>query len=282
MARPRRPAATRGGAGDDTAQSDPEVRFRGRPYALEAYVPAASAQRRSISVEVELPEALGGLPPRSLTSPAGPDQTLVRLVLPATTPPGRYPASVHAPEQTWPAWAEVAEYPHLSVSPRRLHVTAEAGSSVAVGMDVLNDGNVPCRVRKSYAFGLFEAGGLERAIGAGLSNRESAQSRLDTIIDTAAEAHGGLVRLTVAGAPYDLAPGQLQRLEVSLRLPERMAAGRTYTGTWGLYNLQYSVEIAVPGRQPQPVGDAAPGSSAEPEADPQAVDPSPYHDHEEA
>lgn len=242
-------------------QHGPELRFRGRPYALEAYVPAASAQRRSISVEVELPGALGGIPTRSLTSPAGPDHTLVRLVLPGTTPPGRYPVSVHAPEQTWPAWAEVAEYPHLSMNPGRLRVVGEAGSSVPAEIDVLNDGNVPCLLRKSYAFGLFEAGGLERAIGAGLGSREDARARLDTIIDTAAEAHGGLVRLAVADAPFDLAPGQVRRLAVSLRLPERLAAGRTYTGTWGLYNLQYNVEIEVPGRQPQSAGNAPPGNA---------------------
>jgi hypothetical protein len=236
----------------------PSLRFEGHPGALEAFVPVAPERRRSIAVAVDLPAEVGVLRPQVLTAPAG-DRTLVRLLVPRGTPPGDYAAQVRAGDTTMAAVAVVLAHVHLRATPHRLQLSARGGTTTTASLSVLNDGNVVCHVPRTLAFGLFEADGLERAIGVGLYQDGDARARADRMFSSLAASHGGLVRVSVTEGAGDLSPGELRRLVLALHLGEALKPGRTYTGTLPLGDLQLAVSLSVEGaRQAAPGTDDGP------------------------
>ena len=234
------------------------LRFEGYPGALEAFVPVPPERRHSIAVAVDLPAEVGVLRPRVLTAPAG-NRTLVRLLVPRATPPGDYTAQVRAGATTMPAVAIVLAHVHLRATPHRLALSAAPGAVTTASLSVLNDGNVACHIPRTLAFGLFEADGLERAIGAGLYQDGDARARADRMFGSLASSHGGLVRVSVTEGAGDVPPGELQRLVLSLHLGEALKPGRTYTGTLPVGDLQLAVSLLVEGsRQGAPGQDNGP------------------------
>ena len=164
-----------------------------------------------------------------------------------------------------PARVEVDAAPALRVIPEQLRLRAHPGDQVATDLTLLNQGNVPVDLRRVQPFGIFLAGGLERALRRAYVDKLSkGERRVDVIADNLAEAHGGLVKMKLQNGYGALAPGELRSLEVMLELPAGLAAGSTYAGNWELAGLVYPVTVTVEGVPPAPPEDEEPEKPEKP------------------
>lgn len=236
--------------------ADAAVRFEGLPTGLNALVAVPAAQRKSITVDVRLPDLESAEPVRALTASAGAAHTRVRLILAPDTPPGAYSGTVHAPLGDMPAVIVVRDRAHLTVVPSSLRITATPGGELSQQLTVANAGNVPCTISRTFGFGLFATDGLDRAVGAGLIANSTGLDRLATIADSAAAGHGGLVRLVIRDGAGVINPGESRQLAAEMHFSSRLEPGRQYFATWRLHDLcvAISVEVAEPPpgtREPQ-------------------------------
>jgi hypothetical protein len=221
------------------------VRFEGTPTAVSALVNVPGAQRSAIKVDVMLPGLDAAQPVQALTAPASETRTLVRLVLAAGTPPGAYDATVHTLAGDIPAVVLVKERPHLTLTPTLLRITAPPGGEIEQNLTAFNAGNVPCRIGRTYGFGLFDSEGLDKAVGAGLLAKAAGLERLATMADSLADSHGGLVRMTVREGAGVLNPGEDRQLVMALRFSDRLKPGLQYVATWALQDLRTAVLVDV-------------------------------------
>ncbi len=239
------------------------LRFRGSPRIVQGLAPLNPDQalNAELSLDLKLPQehrVTRQTPEHPLQSvPLSSFASRLRFSLPESTPPGTYEGSVQIGGETYPVVVEVEPHPQLFISPRQLILQATPGQEVTVNLTLGNSGNVTCEIRKAYAFGLFEVNGLDRAIGAALTQAPAeGRTRLDKLMDEVADNHGGSVRVNVREGTGVLAPGELRDLTVTLRFTDRLKPEHTYWGTWPLYNLRYYVKVFV---GPSP----APGSGQE-------------------
>jgi hypothetical protein len=212
---------------------------------MNALVGVPGNQRQAIAVEVALPGMDSAQPVRALTAPVGQTHTRVRLMLAASTPPGTYHATVHTPGGDVAAVALVQERPYLTLTPSLLRLAVPPGGEADQHITAYNAGNTPCEIRRAYAFGLFESAGLDRAVGAGLQADVSGLDRLATMVDSVADSHGGLVRVTVRDGTGVLDPEEARQLVTAWRFSDRLKAGAEYFATWRLYNLSMAVLVDV-------------------------------------
>lgn len=218
---------------------------------MEALAPLELVQRAEepIGVTVKLPQKVADLAPLPVASEPAGGAALLRFALPDSTPPGTYEGAVQVGKERYPVVVDVEAYPQLLLSPPQLLLQAEPGVELEAHLSLLNVGNVPCDVGRSQTFGLFDVHGAERSIGAALRNRSAkGERRLDRFAEELATSHGGLVRVAVREGSGTLPPGELRELKLTLRLPDGLEPGRTYSGTWPLHNLRYYVRIEVPGK----------------------------------
>lgn len=158
-----------------------------------------------------------------------------------------------------PARVEVDAAPALRVIPEQLRLRAHPGDLVGTDLTLLNQGTVPVDLRRVQPFGVFLAGGLERALRRAYVDKLSkGERRVDVIADNLAEAHGGLVKMKLQKGSGTLAPGEMRSLEVTLEIPAGLAAGSTYAGNWELAGLVYPVTLTVEGAPPAPPEDEEP------------------------
>ncbi len=235
----------------ESKQTKP-LRFRGSPRIVQGVAPLTSDQalNAALSLDLKLPQAhrvTRETPEHPLqTVPLSSFASRLRFSLPESTPPGAYEGSVQIGNETYPVVVEVEPHPQLFISPRQLIIQAVPGQEITMNLSLGNSGNMPCDIRKGYAFGLFEVNGLDRAIGAALGQApEEGRTRLDRLIDEAADNHGGSVRVNVQEGAGVLEPGDLRDLTVTLRFTDRLKPEHTYWGTWPLYNLRYYVKVFV-------------------------------------
>jgi hypothetical protein len=136
--------------------------------------------------------------------------------------------------------------------PERLTFTAKARDQVSFDLVFANMGNVAIDIAEVHAFGVFDVGGTERAIGRMVrsaddadvtSEAEKPERRIDLFTDAIADEHGGIVRVKVTRGAGTLAPGATRDVAVTLRTPERVRTGHTYWGTWPMYSNRYYVKI---------------------------------------
>jgi hypothetical protein len=158
-----------------------------------------------------------------------------------------------AGERELPARVEVDAAPALRVIPEQLRLRAHPGDLVGTDLTLLNQGNVPVDLRRVQPFGIFLAGGLERALRRAYVDKLSkGERRVDVIADNLAEAHGGLVKMKLQKGYGSRAPGEMRSLEVTLEIPAGLAADSTYAGNWELAGLVYPVTVTVEGAPPPP------------------------------
>jgi len=132
----------------------------------------------------------------------------------------------------------------LRFVPDRLALTGAAGARIAAALTVANLGNVAVTVRAAYAIGLFEVGGVDRAIGRSFGgDAATGERRIDSLVDAMADAHGGAMRVKVDSGSGEIAPGAWRTLGVTFTLPARLRAGVTYWGTWPLDYARYYVRV---------------------------------------
>jgi hypothetical protein len=230
-------------------KADAPIRFRGSPRIVEALAQLTPQQIRStpLSVDLKLPKSEQPAAPLTLqTESVSPSVARLRFSLPESLAPGNYEGTVQINGESQPIVVEVEPFPYLTISPRQLSLQVKPGSQATVGLTLVNSGNVSCEINKVHAFGLFDVEGAERAVGVAIgSSDEKGQGRLNRLLDEAADNHGGLVRVTVQEGLGAIEPGELRNLKATLRFSDRLKPGHTYTGTWPLYNLRYSVQVYV-------------------------------------
>jgi|SRR5215472_737692 len=222
------------------------LQFRGLIEGVECIAPVDLGANRneipSAEVFLELPrvQAAGRALRVFRLSPG-----LVRLwfSLPPYTPPGSYSGHVRIGASHFPIAVSVDASERLVLSPPQLNVVASPSAKVTADLTLANTGNVVCDIRKTHVFGLFDVEGAERAVGAALRDAAArGRDKLDRLMDSFAAEHPGVVKVAVDEGGGPIAPGEIHQLRVRLTLPD-MKAGRTYTGTWVLFNLAYQIRV---------------------------------------
>jgi hypothetical protein len=222
------------------AAPDVLIALIGAPYAVEGLIPeylGIPTNLETSIVDAHLAVAPGG------------SGCFVRVTLPPATPAGEYEAALITRDRRLPAILDVLDAPHLLAMPSQLRLSVET-REVLTQLTLVNDGNVSVEIGRAYGLGLFEQHGLERVIGTGLrASKSPGSDRLTRILDEAADAHGGLVRIAVRNGAGTLKPGDQRTLRLQFRFGDQLSPGRTYTGTIALANLHYPVAVTVGGKR---------------------------------
>ena len=218
------------------------LRLRGTPSQVTGFVAVPRLAEVPLAVDFELT----GVERPEVTVQDVEGSTQLTFSVARTTAPGTYEGTVRLGTEEHPLVLEVEPRVQLRIDPRRLHFAATAGETREVDLSVTNLGNVPCELRAADGFGLFDTGGLDRAIGRAFTNEPATgERRLDMIADAAAEGFGGLVRIKLESGAGELAPGDTRDVHAVFALPDRLEQGRNYWGTWNLYNVNYVVRVDV-------------------------------------
>lgn len=232
-----------------TTKKTTPIRFRGSPRAVEGLVPITLEPSLTASLSLDLKQARSAQKARLLAleaTPIGSSAMRLQFSLPESTPPGTYEGNVQIGGKSHPITVEVEPRPYLEISPRQLSLQVSPGAEASVDFTLVNTGNTVCEITKVHAFGLFDIKGVERSIGAALSDPvEIGQGRLGRFMDEAADSHGGLVRVTVKDGAGSLEPGELRNVHATLRFSDHLKSDHTYWGTWPLLNLKYYVRVYV-------------------------------------
>jgi hypothetical protein len=224
--------------------------FRGTPGDLSAALRGTDETPRRLPVEVELASTRGG---RHVTRATRlPDDMLVQMTLPPRTPPGRYRGTVEIAGEKREVVIEVEPEVELRLVPDQLSIHASPGDEAPAALTIANAGNVSVELRRAYAFGVFAAGGLERALHhAYTDDRPEGETRIDYLAERLAEEHGGLVRVRVEEGAGRLEPGHTREVLLRFQVPPRLRPGRTYTGTLPFCDIRYYVRLVLSkGQQP--------------------------------
>jgi hypothetical protein len=225
------------------------IRFHGSPRVVEGLVPFAPGPAVTATLSLDLKRARAARPATPLAleaTPIGSSAMRLQFSLPESTPPGTYDGSVQIGGDSYPITVEVEPRPYLVISPRQLVLQVAPGAEASVDLTLINTGNVACEINKVHAFGLFDVRGVDRSIGAALSDpNEKGQGRLGRFMDEAADSHGGLVRVSVKAGAGSLEPDELRTVRATLRFSDYLKPDRTYWGTWPLLNLKYYVRVTV-------------------------------------
>jgi hypothetical protein len=223
------------------------LHFRGTPGSLSAAVAEGEIVARRLAVRL----GVGGgkrkaSPPLTARAARLEGDLVLQMTLPARTPPGRYEGTVDIDGEDRPVVVEVEAEVELEVVPDQLTLHASPGEHVGAELTIANAGNVGVEIRGAYAFGIFAAGGLERALHrAYTGKRAEGERRIDFLFDQLADEHGGVVRVAVEEGSGALAPGETRDVRVSFHVPSDLHTGRTYTGTLPLHDLRYYVRLIV-------------------------------------
>jgi hypothetical protein len=221
------------------------VRLRGKPRSVRGFIPIALEAAQQPQEVV-----FDGLPPETEAPivhavPRG-RHTELRLTLPASTPPGEYRGNVLLGAQRFAFRAQVESRGHLSCIPHNLELTHTPQKRVRETVAVINDGNIEVAIEKHYAFGLFEVGGLNRAIGKAFGRKTSeTDSPLDAIAVAAKDEYGGLVTANVTEGAGPLPPGEARDLLLSFRFSGHPRPGAEYFGYLSIANLTLGVRVHV-------------------------------------
>lgn len=229
------------------------LRFGGLPEGVECIAPIDLGPNRNGNPSAQLFLELPG--PKA----AGPVLRLFRLSpgiarlwfsLPSYTPPGLYSGHAKIGASNFPVAVSVDAHEKLVLSPPQLNITVGASAKVTTHLTLANAGNVVCDIRKVHAFGLFDVEGAERAVGAALRHTAArGRDKFDHLMDSFSAEHAGVVKVAVEEGGGPIAPGEIHELRVRLTFPDNMKAGRTYTGTWVLFNLSHQIRVSADNRE---------------------------------
>ncbi len=221
------------------------IRFRGAPDGLTAVVPGTAFGRRGL---LRVGPARKGQEATEFTvhATALEGVTHLQLALPTTTPAGKVEAKLVLADGEIDAILEIDPLTDVDVFPDTLRLSGKPKDRVSVEITVVNRGNVDAEVRGAYVFGLFAVDGAERAVHRALSAKSvEGRGRVDTLADSLAEEHGGIVRVKVEEGAGPLGPGEARAVRAQLTLPESLRPGRTYSGTWPIEDARYYVRLQV-------------------------------------
>jgi hypothetical protein len=233
-------------------EANTTIQFRGAPTDLEGLVPrafqdvvASGAPLLYLSLSKSRPYAE---PVIVQAESAGQTATLLRVSLPET-PPGKYDGICQIGKERFTTSIEVEAETLLIASPTHLRLRGAPGERVSAEITIINSGNVAVDIPARLKLGLLDLKAPERAFGVALQERaKDGYERINRFTEELAASHSGRLTLVVDQGAGTLDPGELRRLQISLTVPERVKAGRLYSGTLMLFNLAYYIEILVTGK----------------------------------
>jgi len=225
------------------------IQFRGSPTDLEGLVPLAFQDVVSSGVPLlYLSQSKTQLQSEPLTMQAekvGETATLLRVALPPIAP-GKYEAISQIGKERYETLIEVEAEALLMASPTHLTLQAAAGSKVSAEITIINSGNIAVDIPARLKLGLLDLKAPERAFGVALHEKASnGYERINRFVEEMAAGHSGQLSLVVDQGAGTLGMGEMRRLQISLTVPQRLKAGRIYSGTLMLLNLAYYIEVLV-------------------------------------
>jgi uncharacterized membrane protein len=194
----------------------------------------------------------GTVPVVSTVAPGDSARVRVRLRLDPHTPPGRREVEVVVGDARTTAVLEVAEHPRVRIRPPAIAVSAAPGATVTARVVIANLGNVPVPLDRLGAVTLDEDGGVCRSLDGALraEGENGYQAVLDEAVRRIAATRVDGLRVR-AGDPSSLEPGETRALDLELRLPPDMTAGRSYSGTLRLVGAALLVQVTAEGAPPK-------------------------------
>jgi len=224
--------------------SEEPVYFRGAPRSVRGFVRVPYGEMGVSPRHVVLVEGARHTGPIAVQTLARGPVTDVRFALASATPPGQYRGTLTLGEREYGVVARIDGRTRLVAMPPRFDLVGEPGARERESVSMLNDGNVAVTIEKTYAVGLFETSGLDRAIGKAFRHvGGEGKSRIEAFFDAAAEGYGGIVRIAVDEGAGVLHPGDVRELALTLHLPDRMRGDRSYFGYLTVANLVLPVFV---------------------------------------
>ncbi len=210
-------------------------------------------------VETARPGAAGVVPVMRALPAGRSTRVPVRLRLDPFTPPGRHEVELSAGGARTTAVVEVAENPRARISPPSLAVRGSPGATLIQPIVVSNLGNVEIPLDRLGAVTIEDRGGVCRSLEGALrkEGEKGYQAVLDEAVREIARTRVGQMRVR-AGDGTAVQPGETRAVDLELRLPADLSAGRTYVGLVRLVGASLLVEVTAVG--------ASAGDADEPEA----------------
>jgi len=159
--------------------------------------------------------------------------TMLRLVLPTTTPPGRYGLVLSLADGDTQIVAEVQPSTRLQLNPSMPAVQAAAGEKVALSVHVAHLGNVPVELPAAAPLWLEEVDWVGRTLVETLrASPPDAQwsDYLQKLYGRFRQDMQTLVRVALSPTDTPLEPGTTRLCQLELTLPDALRAGKRYRG----------------------------------------------------
>jgi len=170
----------------------------------------------------------------------------LELRLRPDTPPGEHAGVLRSGKESWPAKARVQPVLRARVGPAEMSFRGSPGSTATVLTTLVNEGNVPVELPKFVPIGLFDDDGVETAFATTYrENGETIDAFLSTFTRKLREAHGGLMKLSLARGAGSHPPGAIVAIEVAADLPAALLKGHRYHGIWSTDFANIAVSVTA-------------------------------------
>ncbi|MGE3235891.1 MAG: hypothetical protein AB7O78_19475 [Thermoleophilia bacterium] len=226
----------------------------GSPRRVTGHVEVENRGAEELVVRAVEVAGAGTVPVAATVAPGGSARVRVRLRLDRHAPPGRREVEVAVGDARTTAVLEVAEHPRVRISPPAVAVRGAPGAAVTARVVVANLGNVTVPLDRLGAVSLDEDGGVCRSLDGAL--RAAGEKGYQAVLDEAVRRIAGtrVDQLRVrAGDPAPVEPGETRAVDLELRLPPGMEAGRSYSGMLRLVGasllVQVTAEAAAPAKR---------------------------------
>lgn len=220
----------------------------GSPRRVTGHVELENRGAEELAVRAVEVGGAGTVPVVATVPPGDSARIRVRLRLDPHTPPGRREVEVVVGDARTTAILEVAEHPRVRISPAAVLVRGAPGATVGARVVVANLGNVAVPLDRLGAVTLDEDGGVCRSLDGAL--RAEGERGYQAVLDEAVRRIAGTrvdgLRVRAADTSA-VEPGQTRAVDLELRLPPDMTAGRTYSGMLRLVGASLLVQVAAEG-----------------------------------
>lgn len=223
----------------------------GSPRRVTGHVEVENRGDEALVVRAVEVAGAGTVPVVSTVAPGDSARVRVRLRLDPHTPPGRREVEVVVGDARTTAVLEVAEHPRVRITPPAVAVRGAPGAAVTARVVVANLGNVTVPLDRLGAVTLDEDGGVCRSLDGALraEGEKGYQAVLDEAVRRMAGTRVDQVRVR-ASDPAPVEPGETRAVDLELRLPPDLEAGRTYSGMLRLVGASLLVQVAAEGAAP--------------------------------
>jgi hypothetical protein len=175
----------------------------------------------------------------------------LKLKLNPTVPPGQYKAVIGSGDARHDVVVTVQRAPRVSVSPSQLQFTGAPSAKVEEAVTFWNRGNVAFTLPDFVPIGLFDDDGLETAIASTYRQKpETLEEIAGHFFSRLREAHGGMLKLSIASSSMSLEPGMALTARVGGTLPGALKPGHGYHGVWSTDFANIGIGVSVTSEVP--------------------------------